>query len=760
MRLPNLNKLFPRLTIRTKLAVAFTAIAALPLLILAVLTIRITLNRLRDLAERSVEHDLQSVREDVEQALGYAQRSVEYLAAGVLADAFHTPPTPVQVGAVERFLLADPALFRVRVISAGGPVLLSATRGSPARLAPPGDEAVYYALQADSLGSGDRLMLPVEVVPAAEGSPTPGVPAVAVLVPVRGAGRELLGVVVGEAYAAELFAGLDLSYALVPGVTMLVDRGGLVLYHSKRKPGWDRLLATGREIQRQDSTPAAGRLLQRASRLVRSGENVFGAATLRLGNTPSAPKLTLYRAVPVAAVDGPILEFLTWVIVTGCVMFIGVLAIAFLAARQLTQPIYSLSRAAQELAKGGDVPPLRFETNDEIEDLSLDFNRMASTLAGQRRALEAQVAERTEALRRTDAELADVVSHAADAIVVVGSDARVRLWNQGAASLFGWSAAEAIGRPLDDLLMPEDGSLHTEAEFIAREMSQHGAIVNLQTRRRTRDGTLVPVSLTQSVIRDDAGTPYGQSIVLRDSTLQARLEGQMRRSERLAAVSVMSAGLAHELNNPLAIIGNRVEIMLAELDEGPATKRLRQDLEVLQGHVSRLSGVTRDLLRFARDEEDPARPANLADIVQRCAGLLERTLVTRNIHVERAADPDLPLVLVRERALETVVLNLLLNAADAMPRGGRISLAVRRSAGSESIEITVADEGTGIPTDLQAQIFEPFFTTKGPDRGTGLGLAVCRTIVESHGGRIVLESEPGAGACFHVVLPTQLNGGG
>ncbi|HEU5303130.1 MAG TPA: ATP-binding protein [Gemmatimonadales bacterium] len=754
MQLPNVNKLFPRLTIRTKLAIAFTGIAALPLLAVAALTMRITLSHLQMAADRAIEHDLQSTRGDVEQALDYVQRDVEFLAEGVLRDVFSRPPRPAEIDAVERLLAKQAALFRVRAVAADGSVQLSVSEDARSATPPPDEDGLYYALRADSMRPKERLFLPVEVVPPGP-SGTAGLPSVAVLVPIRASSADSSGVIVGEAYAAQLFSGLELSDPLVPGVTTLVDGAGLVLYHSRRKPGWDRLLARSREIDEPRSQTLRDRLRRLAGALTRTGHDRFGSTTLSLGTAASAPRLTLYRAVPAAALNGPVLEFLTWVAVTGSLTLLGVLSIAMVAARQFTRPIYLLSRSARDLAAGRPMRPLGIATNDELEDLALDFDRMAATLARHQEALEAEVAERSEALRRTDAELADVVSHAADAIVVVGADERVQLWNQGAEALFGWRAAEVVGNRIDRLLLPPDGSLRAETEFIARELNRQGALVNLQTRRRTRAGTFVLVSLTQSLIRDGRGTAYGQSLVFRDATMQARLESQMRQSERLASVSLMAAGLAHELNNPLAILANRIEIMLAELEDAVDPPRLRQDLGVLQGHVSRLSGLTRDLLRFAREEDDPPTAADLTEIVERSTALIERTLVSRNVRVRREVAPGLPCVRIRVRAIETVLLNLLLNAADAMPKGGTVTVRAVLAEEAGCVEMIVTDQGPGVPPELKGRIFEPFFTTKGPGRGTGLGLTVCRNIVDAHGGRISVENAPSGGASFHVVLPMQ-----
>jgi PAS domain S-box-containing protein len=318
--------------------------------------------------------------------------------------------------------------------------------------------------------------------------------------------------------------------------------------------------------------------------------------------------------------------------------------------------------------------------------------------------------------------------------------------------LFGYTTTESLDQDIDKLLLPCDEASKTEAAFIEREVLERGSVVNLQTLRTPKDGSPFPVSLTETLIRDDEEVPIGYSLILRDARAQAKLEEQMRRSERLSAVSVMAAGLAHELNNPLAVIANRIECMESEVSERCPECFLEGDLTVLREHANRLGEVTRDLLRFAHDEEGDHRMIPLVAVSERLTRLLSRTFASRDIRLDLVVQQELPSPIGSENAIETVLMNLLLNAADATPRGGTVTLDVHQIGGDE-IEMSVTDTGSGVPNELSVKIFEPFFTTKAAGRGTGLGLAVCRSVVERHGGRIWVESGKGAGSRFVVALP-------
>lgn len=741
----NLNKLFPRLPIRAKLGIAFTLLSLIPLVLVAGITIEVTILRLRNTASATIQHEVQSARVEVEQALSQVEQNVAFLSDALLAALLRGDSAPSgSVGRIlDPFLDRSAFLFRLKVINADGVVVF--VTGAPSKT---GEEAsgAYYAWRAQALEPFTRLLMPVELRatgPVSDSTRT--MPAIAVLVPVRDRRGDYAGVVVGEAYASTLFAALERVPPAVAGtITGLVDAEHHLLYHSERKRTWENLLGEApdgllRDLRELDFL---------ATRSVfRTADHLVKAEPVQLGSSTVVP-LTLFRAVPMREVDRPVREFLLWVTVTGAAVLIGVVLIAAVAGRQFTTPIYRLRDAASRLRQGADSAPLGIETNDELEDFARDFQSMAEALVTQRRQLETMVSTRTRELRQAHAELAEVLEHSADAIVGLDPEGRIRVWNRGAVALFGYASEEAVGKDADALWLDPERDYRAEREYLRREIARRGAVVNFQTRRRTRDGRSIPVSLTQTAIRDEEGRALGTSLILRDTSLQASVEEQMRRSERLAAMSVMAAGLAHEINNPLAIIGNRLECMEDELrDLGHAG--LVHDLHVLRDHTTRLVQLTRDLLRFARDPEEQQAPVVLAELVHRLGALLESTLASRNVRVELETNGD-SRVLGVEPALETVCMNLVLNAADAMPVGGVVKLSARRE--DDTVRLTVTDAGSGVPEELRERIFEPFFTTKG-NRGTGLGLSLCRSIIERHGGRVWVESVKEGGSRFTVSLP-------
>jgi PAS domain S-box-containing protein len=435
-----------------------------------------------------------------------------------------------------------------------------------------------------------------------------------------------------------------------------------------------------------------------------------------------------------------------------------VVVLATAAARQFTRPIYQLRRSARRLARGDSALPLQIATNDEIEDLASDFSAMAKQLASHHQNLEDLVADRTQALRKAHAELSDILEHSADAIVGLDLAGYIRVWNRGAEGLFGYTSAEAVGEDANALLVPDTDS-RIEAEFIEREIRERGAVIDLHTERRSKTGVPFSVSLTQTLIRDDVGAPLGYSLIIRDTRDQKKLEEHLRRSERIAAVSVMAAGIAHELNNPLGVVGNRLECMeeeVREWDKGDHTGGFVRDLAVLREHVARMGDVTRELLRLAHDDEvNEDGAVRVGAVAARLTRLLKRTFSSRNVRLDTQVHEGVPSVRGSERGIETICMNLLLNAVDATPAGGTVTLSIRHAAERHAVELAVQDTGSGVPPELRHRIFEPFFTTKTAGHGTGLGLAVCRSIVDRHQGEMWLEDPDGGGSRFVVSLPLE-----
>ena len=750
----NLNRLFPRLSITAKLAIAFVLLALVPLVVVSAMGTIFTVRQMRARERELLEHDLETVGQRTSRSLLELKQQVAYLGELGLSRRLRGEGGPM-TRALERevitYLSADSsALFRVKLVDSRGDVVLSVLR--PGARFSPGvvSSEPYYLWLASELGVGQTTLVPVEL---RDGTESDLIPAVAVVRAVRDSAGVLQGAVVGEADASEIFSGLDHASPEAAGVTALVDREGRFLYHTLRKRNWATLLAQRGEVGvRTDfSDHVARAILSGGAGTIRTKDGLV--ATYRPLRVPglSVSPFFLYRTFPQATLGASVRRFLTATGLVALLVALGVLGVAVVAARQLTRPLHRLQEAARQVTGGGSHRPLEIETKDEIQDLAEDFEIMAGEVERHRRRLESAVDERTRELHRAEAELSRVVSLSADGIIGLDSEDKVRLWNKGAEALFGYAEEEVVGRNLDQLILPGGPRNRREEEYLRRTVEESGAVVAYQTVRRAKSGELVPVGITQTLLRDDEGEVTGSSVIVRDNRMTEKVQEQMRRSERMAAVSVMAAGLAHELNNPVAILDNRIELMLREAERSNGDEHLRKDLTVLRQHVRRLGAITGDLLRFARDDTDHMGPVRANDVVGRVVRLLDGILAAEGVGLESSLEPDLPPILASGAAVETILVNLVLNAQQASPPEGVVTIETGCRDGSGRVEVRVRDTGPGVPDELRHRIFEPFFTTKASRGGTGLGLAVCRALMERQGGTIHLAQGRGEGGALFVL---------
>jgi PAS domain S-box-containing protein len=758
----NVNKLFPRLSIRVKLAIAFALVALGPLAVVSFIGARETVFQIEAMARNTLEHDLEMAETGTALSLGSEEGHMNLIADVVLGpllrDGSMTTRERLDAERVVKTLLAtEPTLYQVKLIDADGRYRMLIRSTGPSLNVENMDGGEYYAWRASSMRPHTRLLFPIEVASTNERGLREPMPAVALLLPVQAPNGEFRGAVVGEAYASALFSHLDYASAGFRGITGLVDADGHFLYHSVRKRDWATLLASHDRLSVRSDFPddiASAIVSGHTGTLITPNRELVSFRPLSLG-TSSLAGLSLYRVVPLATLAAPARSFVLLVLIAVGLAALLVLGLAVLAANEFTKPIFRIRDAAWQLARGEPVRQPDVKTNDEFEDLANDFALVAEQVARHRAQREALIAERTRLLEHTHAELVDILKHSADGIIGLDPSRIVTIWNDGAERLLGYTASEAIGRGISAVLRPNGERASREQEVMRRELDREHAVVNFLTEVITRDGTPIQISLTATLITGTDGGALGSSIIIRDNRLQSRLEDQMRRSERLAAMSVMAAGLAHEINNPLAIIGNRIECMQSDARDKWSDTSLAADLDVLQQHVARLGELTSSLLRFARDDREEAAPVALGALAESTIALLQRTMAMRGLHLRVHIEPRVPSVIGYEKAIETVIVNLLLNAADATPPNGTVTLSIRRSSDGEAAEIEVRDTGHGLAPELRERVFDPFFTTKGPGHGTGLGLAVCRSIVDHHGGFISVDTPPGGGCRFVVTIPLQ-----
>jgi PAS domain S-box-containing protein len=342
--------------------------------------------------------------------------------------------------------------------------------------------------------------------------------------------------------------------------------------------------------------------------------------------------------------------------------------------------------------------------------------------------------------------LAHITREAADAIVGVDLQGNVTSWNRGAEHLLGLSAADMLGRPLTRV-----GPAGPLSSLLQRAAGgRRVRAVRMEWRDARREPVAVDVSA--AVLGGDQ-SPTGIALVARDASAQVRLDRQLIRSEKLAMVGSLAAGLAHEIGTPLNVISATAEYLLPD-----ASPEGRTQLRGIVGETERISRLVRDLLSFARGGSSGRTEVSLPSALERVVSLLRITLDRKRVSLETDLPLDLPLVHADPDGLHQVMLNLLVNASHAVKDGGRIGLRAQalELEGERTVAIEIHDDGPGVPAELRERIFDPFFTTR--PEGTGLGLAVCARIVADHGGDLRVGVGPLGGASFTVQLPAAPDG--
>ena len=371
-------------------------------------------------------------------------------------------------------------------------------------------------------------------------------------------------------------------------------------------------------------------------------------------------------------------------------------------------------------------------------------------------ALANDITERqmTEDRVREQAALLDLAS---DAILVRDLTGKVRFWNKGAERLYGWSAQDAVGNEMGALFPKDDKSALAPAE---QELLARGEWTG-ELRKHTQSGQEVIVTSRWTLLRNDRGEPCSVLIIDTDITEKKKLESQFLRAQRIEGIGTLATGMAHDLNNILAPI--LMSAGFLRWDIPPAERE--KAIERIELSVKRGAEIIQQVLTFGKGIDGERVAVNPAELMAEVAGIVGQTF-PKNISLAVERPPALLPVMGDRTQIHQVLLNLCLNARDAMPKGGHLTLRACTRSLSEPmpalptpaqpgtyIVFEVADTGCGIPAGDRERIFDPFFTTKEVGKGTGLGLSTALGIVQSHRGVIVVQSEVDRGTTFKVFLP-------
>ncbi len=326
-------------------------------------------------------------------------------------------------------------------------------------------------------------------------------------------------------------------------------------------------------------------------------------------------------------------------------------------------------------------------------------------------------------------------------VLAVDLDGTIEAWNSRMEQLFGMPRVDAVGRQLGSLLPQE-----LVSEISARSDSEQ--ITGIYKHRLQHFGKSLILNVSITPLVSKSGDRIGRLLLIDDVTQRERMEEQMTQTEKLTSLGLLAAGVAHEVNTPLAVISNYIQMLAKQMPESDPRHTI---IDKIVKQTFRASEIVNNLLNFSRTGVGEAADIDVNRVIEETLSLMAHPLKTSQIQIVRNLGEPLPAVRGSANKLQQVFLNLFLNARDAMPSGGM--LEIRTAAHNGSVQIEVADTGAGIPREHIHRIFDPFFTTKASGRGTGLGLSVSYGIIKEHAGKIDVRSTPGKGTSFHVEFP-------
>jgi PAS domain S-box-containing protein len=647
--------------------------------------------------------------------------------------------------------------FRVIGLDDGGREIVRVDRSGPGgaiRVVPDAELARQgmrdFLTDTIKLGVGEAYVSPINLSRDDAGIRTPHVPILRIGTPLHKPDGTVFGIVIINIDLRSAFARIR-SAGREGGRTYVVNAQGDYLVHPD--PAREFGFETGRPDRLQDDFPGFAQMLGQdgtAPRVLRDrsgAEFGVGWRTMRLAE---GPRVALIETVPYADLMAAVLAVRNSSLLAGLVAVLVAIALAVMLARSLSRPLVQMTSAVEGFAR--DEPAaIPTGAGGEMGRLAQAFARMAG-----------EMRDKTAALLDSEAMARGIIDTALDAFIQMDERGIIIDWNAQAQAVFGWSRAEAIGKVLADLIVPRAHRPH-HRDGVARYLRSGESVIlgkRLQLDGLRRDGTGIKVELSVTALRRRGGTVFNGFV--RDLTESIAAEERTRQSEKMEAVGQLVGGIAHDFNNTLTVITGTIDLLAAGVADDP---QLLAIAKLIGEAADRGAELTGQLLAFARKQPLQPRETDINHLIAAAQGLFRRSL-GEQIEIDARLEENAWPALVDPTQLTTALLNLAINARDAMPGGGKLTLETSNVVLDESyaeenrdvvpgsyVMIAVSDTGDGIPEAIRDRVFEPFFSTKAVGKGTGLGLSMVYGFVKQSNGHIKLYSEDGHGTTIKVYLP-------
>jgi len=417
---------------------------------------------------------------------------------------------------------------------------------------------------------------------------------------------------------------------------------------------------------------------------------------------------------------------------------LGILGSIFFS-RRITQPISKLVRTTISAAQGDLDQVIDIRTRDEIEELGKNFNHMIQQIRLHRNELESRLREISSLKAYTD----NILSSMINGLITIDLEKTIITLNEMAERILRKKKGEIVGLSLEQAL----GGQHSLCQMMMETLSKGEGIFRSELEISNEEKTLWLAAST-SLLADGKGKKIGVLAIFQDITEIKALEEKLRHADRLAALGTLSAGLAHEIKNPLSSIKTFVQLLPKKLENPPFMEKFNT---TVPREIDRINQLVEDLLELTRRRIRPMVNLDVNHLILQVIDLHGEEMTKRHIVFEDHLDRTLPSIRGDSEGLYRAFSNLVINAIQAMPVGGTLSVSSELEQLSSTIKITFRDTGVGMDKETAKNLFNPFFTTK--DKGFGLGLALTHKIIEDHKGMIEVMSELGKGTTFFLRLP-------
>lgn len=794
----NLNKLFPYLSIRKKLIIAFTLLSFIPITVIGLIGLYYNIHTLEQSALENLNHDVAILSKRVKNFSTNVDMDIRYLCASPFFNQFLEDLN--DFGGIERsenynlvvqqfqsFAQIKNIYYQLHFIDRQGTEIFKIQYDDcEFRIFPQSqlsnEQFRFYFLLTDSLPKNQLAFIPVELIDRRRSI----IPAMSYAVRIYNSDEKFQGIFIADVFAKDFFTILDSqTHFDVKHKTAIVNSEGHYLYHIGKEKNWDQLLAT------RGMNNLAGEYSPQFSAAVLSGQTgVFSGVDyiatyvpLFAASFPGENSYYLFVSVEKDEVFGPAHHLRSVFIMLLLIFLVIAVFAGFIATGQLVGPIRKLQKGAEIISQGNFSHHLNIDTNDEIEELAHQFNNMADAIRKRENLLEKHQEQLEETVQLRTAELRDqketlqaILDKVPSAFLLLDENGYILSASAAVQRITGHSQENVIGQQCYQIFSNKKNCQNCAMKDPSR-WEKVSAFIETQTKSEGETAFIEHIFFP--LILHDQKLAFLE--ILTDITERKKIEEYLVQTERLSATGEMSAVIAHEIRNSLT----SVKMILQLQQEKNKTNESAHPLEVAAQSVYRMEEVINDLLHFARPTPFEFQNLNINRTIEESVQFVKPEFDKRSIILRMALDPAIIDIQLDANHIKEAIINILLNASQAIEQNGEIFIQSKLTRLSRRMEdfaytsrknpgtylvapkmilakgeavvtIEIKDSGPGIPQKNLSNIFNPFFTTKL--NGTGLGLAIVKRTVNQHSGIIQVRSKLKKGTGFQIILPVRRQG--